>query len=292
LVDAELTTDDPENLENLVFVLPTGEEEPYVEYKYDLRGQEREKLRCIHCHQPHLAGFVIRKGAHRFFVGHICGNHIYGEDFEQYTADYDAAINRQRTLRRRREIEKVTAPFRAWLEQVWQSNIFTLYESVPAQLQDRMSWVWDNATFMTYERDSLSVKMPPTLFMEETDPRSEFAKIISEMNVLAINLIAKDELEQKSVDNIKRQLEGLIRRIEKVFHELKEVEDFFQPAVLETICNFANDHDNPKKRRYTSGMLSLTCKRTRDTVTVQMPKKYCLPNRDGLETLKEALRVL
>jgi hypothetical protein len=94
--------------------LPTtqsaADEEPYVEYKYDLRGQEREKLRCVHGNHPHLAGYVMRKGQSRFFVGHICGKHIYGEDFEKYTADFNVAVNRQQALRRAPTIRLIQGP--------------------------------------------------------------------------------------------------------------------------------------------------------------------------------------
>ena len=46
---------------------------------------------------------MMRKGDARFLVGWMCGETIYGEHFEHYTADFDAAVNRQKTLRRRGE---------------------------------------------------------------------------------------------------------------------------------------------------------------------------------------------
>lgn len=76
LLTVDLTTDDPEKLENLTLTVPDGTEEPFVEYGYNLRGLEREKVRCAHCNQPHLAGVVVNKGGLRFLVGHICGAHI------------------------------------------------------------------------------------------------------------------------------------------------------------------------------------------------------------------------
>src|SRR5579872_1668363 len=144
LLGVELTTNDPESLEGVVYELPDGDEGPYVEYKYDLRGSDREMLRCVHGNHPHLAGFVVRKGESRFFVGHICGNHIYGEDFEKYTADFNAAVNRQETLRKRREIEKETKPFMAWLEQVSRSDVFKHYNSVRRQIAQHLPWIWEN----------------------------------------------------------------------------------------------------------------------------------------------------
>lgn len=94
LVDTELTTDDPESLENLVYEIPAGDEDPYVEFKYDLRKSEREMFSCVHGHHQHLAGFVMRKGTARFLVGWMCAQTIYGENFEEYTSDFDAAVNR------------------------------------------------------------------------------------------------------------------------------------------------------------------------------------------------------
>jgi hypothetical protein len=41
LLETELMTDDPESLPNLVFEIPPGDEEPYVEFKYDLRKSDR-----------------------------------------------------------------------------------------------------------------------------------------------------------------------------------------------------------------------------------------------------------
>jgi hypothetical protein len=138
LLDVELTTENPQSLPGLTTELPKGEEDPHVEYKYDLRGSESDKLRCVHCHQLHLAGYVMRKNDRRFFVGHICGNHIYGESFDQYTTDYDTAVNRQQSLRRKREIENATKPFLAWVEGISRSDIFDHYDSVVEQMWDRM----------------------------------------------------------------------------------------------------------------------------------------------------------
>jgi len=293
LINAELTTDDPELLPNLVHELPPGDEEPYVEFKYDLRGTDRERLRCVHGNHPHLAGYVMRKGDKRFLVGHICGEHIYGENFEHYTADFDAAVNRQETLRKRRENEKLTVPFMAWLQQVAASDVFKLYDSVRRQIIYRMPWICENvprAGFLGMM--VIRVKMPPTLFLEETDPESEFGRVVTEMSALAAGLIADENLAEKSVENIRRILNALIRRVETIFDQLKEVEDFFQPAVLQAVCDLANEYDNPKKRKYVPGLLTITCKRDRDKSTVQIPKNYKLPIRAGLDALKESLRVL
>lgn len=177
LLDTEPYTDDPESLENLVRELPPGDEEPYVEFKYDLRGSGREKLTCVHGHHQHLAGFVMRKGAWRYLVGWKCGKIIYRENFDQYTADFDAAVNRRDTLRKRREIEQLTGPFMAWLQQVSGSDVFKLYSSVREQIADRMPWLWDNAPGAAYlVRPQQGIRFPRTLFDGNTDPEAMFAK--------------------------------------------------------------------------------------------------------------------
>jgi hypothetical protein len=293
LIDAELAIDDPESLPKLVREVPTSDEESYVEFKYDQRGTEREEFRCVHCHQPHLAGFVMRKSDKRFLVGHICGKHIYGEDFDHYAADYDTAVNRQQTLRRRRDIEKETLPFMAWLEQVAGSNVFKLYGSVRRQIENRMPWIYENGPLAGhYGMTVTRVKMPPTLFLDDSDPEAEFSRVVAEMAAFSANLLAQKDLTETSVGKIKRVLSGLIHRVEEVFDQLREVEDFFQPAVLQAVCDLANEHDNPKKRKYVAGLLEITCKKDRDKTSVQIPRNYKLPNRAGLDKLKEAIRVL
>ena len=62
--------------------------------------------------------------------------------------------------------------------------------------------------------------------------------------------------------------------------------------MLERICELANVYDNPNKRKYIPGLGTITCKKDRDKITIQMPTNYRLPNRAGLEELKQTLRVL
>jgi hypothetical protein len=62
------------------------------------------------------------------------------------------------------------------------------------------------------------------------------------------------------------------------------------PAALEAICKLANEHDNPKRRKYVAGLGYLTCKRDKNDVSVHMPRQYKLPNRTGLKTFKTVLR--
>jgi hypothetical protein len=149
LLTVELTTDDPEKLENLTTALPEGPEDSFVEYAYDLRGLEREKMRCTHCHQAHLAGVVVNKGGKRFLVGHVCGAHIYGANFEVLRKDYEAAVVRQDVLRRVREVRGVVDPFLEWMETFSQSDIFKQYEDLRVQFQKKMQWLWTELQWHT-----------------------------------------------------------------------------------------------------------------------------------------------
>jgi hypothetical protein len=64
---------------------------------------------------------------------------------------------------------------------------------------------------------------------------------------------------------------------------VRQVEDFFQPTVLAAICKLANENDNPKRRKYKAGLLTLICKRERQKTTITMPKNFVLPSRRGLD---------
>jgi hypothetical protein len=78
-------------------------------------------------------------------------------------------------------------------------------------------------------------------------------------------------------------------RLNDLLDLLREVEDFFQPTVLAAICKLANEHDNPKRRKYEAGLLTLTCKRERQKTTIAMPKNFVLPSGRGLDAFKSAL---
>lgn len=292
LLAVDLTTDDPENLEGVVFEIPPGDEEPYVEYKYDLRGSDREMLRCVHGNHPHLAGFVMRKDDRRFLVGHICGEKIYGENFERYTADFDAAVNRRNAAQRRREIEEATRPFANWLAEVSGSPVFNLYASVCDRMYEHMQWIYDNlprAAAIGHRRAPVS--FPPTLFSESADPEMDFRKAATECNTVILNLLGKRD-QGISIDRLRGHFHILLSRIEVALDQLTEIEVFFQPSVLNAICDLANQHDNPKKRHYTAGLLEVTCKRGKNRVTVRMPRNFRVPDRAPLEAFRSALGML
>lgn len=77
---------------------------------------------------------------------------------------------------------------------------------------------------------------------------------------------------------IRSKMEGLAKRAEAVLDTLREVDEFFQPAALAAICKLANEYDNPKRRKYEAGLLSLSCKRDRDKSVITMPKGFELPS--------------
>lgn len=292
LLSVELTTDDPENLPNIIQELPPGDEEPHVEYKYDLRGSTREYFRCVHGNHPHLAGFVMRKGNNRFLVGHMCGKKIYGESFEHYTADFDAALNRRDALRRKKEIEEATEPFDRWLDEVSASAVFEQYETVCDRIYEHMQWIYGSlprAAAISHRR--ATVVFPPTLFSDHADPVLEFQKSAADCKTAILSLVGRPDHEV-SVDKMRRHFAVLLDRLETSLDQLKELEDFFQPGVLTAICDLANQYDKPKKRHYTAGLMEITCKRGNKAMTVKMPRHFQLPDRAPLEAFRKALGAL
>jgi hypothetical protein len=290
LIETDLIVDDPETLENLVYELPAGDEEPYVEFKYDLRMTEREKLHCVHGNHPHLSGFVMRKGGKRFLVGRICGKTIYNEDFDAYTADFDAAIIRKDALVRVREIRTAVDPFMAWLQEVSQSDAFKHFGKLRGRLYEELPWVYDNleVAALTDHRVK-AAKLPRWLCSNEANPREEFNRVLSDADAVSSLLSGEPEKAAGMIGLIRSRIETLMKRTEEVLARLGDVELFFQPGALHAICALANEHDNPKKRKYSSGLLTITCKKERHTVTIAMPKDFAIPSVRRLEALRSAL---
>jgi hypothetical protein len=290
LLDTELMTDDPESLPYLVYELPAGDEEPYVEYKYDLRKSEREMFSCVHGHHQHLAGFVMRKGESRFLVGWICAKTIYGEDFEKYTADFDAAVSRQEALRRVLEIKVAIHPFVEYLNAISSSEVFRHFNRVRGQLETQMPWVFDTLpAAASMDRHIIGASLPKRLCAPSLDVRQEFSRLMADFAAAQITLAGEPEKAAKLIGAIRSKMEGLAKRTEAILDTLREVEDFFQPAALAAICKLANEHDNAKRRKYEAGLLSLSCKREREKTTITMPKGFELPSRRPLEAFRSAL---
>ncbi|WP_316179278.1 hypothetical protein [Bradyrhizobium sp. SZCCHNRI1009] len=290
LLETELMTDDPESLPNLVYELPAGDEEPYVEYKYDLRKSEREMFSCVHGHHQHLAGFVMRKGASRFLVGWMCAKSIYGEDFEKYTADFDAAVSRQDALRRVLEIKAAINPFVEYLNAISNSDVFKHFNRVRGQLETQMPWVFDVLpAAASIDRHIIGASLPKRLCAPGLDVRQEYTRLMADFAATQIMLAGEPEKAAKLIGLIRTRMEGLAKRMEGILDTIREVETFFQPAVLAAICKLANEHDNPKRRKYEAGLLSITCKRDRDKTVITMPKGFELPSPRPLEAFRSAL---
>jgi hypothetical protein len=293
LLEAELETDDPQSLEGLTSELPLGGEEPYVEFKYDLRNSGHDELICVHGHHRHLAGFVMRKGDDRYLVGWICGKTIYGEEFESYKSDFYAAVNRKDTLRRLSELRRLTSELVHWLDQFFNSNIFDNYERIRLQLEERMPWVWKRAALTPeYVTTPVEIRFPKSIFDESTDPRASCGRVVSDLAAFSLKLNSRNSSQEETVHDLIKTLESLIRRIDRVRETVKELDDLFQPAILKSICMFANKYDNPKKRTYTSGMLSLSCKRDKGNTIVQAPNRFSMPRDDVLLRIATSIREL
>jgi hypothetical protein len=294
LLKTDLITDDPESLDGLVTEVPDGDEEPYVEFKYDLRGTGREEeFSCVHGHHRHLAGFVMRKDGKRFMVGWMCGKSIYGEDFDHYTADFDWAVSRKKALHRTYDIKNACDPFVAWLAAAVASDVFHQYNRVGRQIEQRLPWIYDNLPRAAFfgERE-LKVRFPQTLFGAGTDPEQEFKRNAAEFTNAAMQLSRAPEEAVEQLGRIRSHMRIIVDRIEAAIDQLKELEDFFQPQVLGAICDLANIYDHPKKRKYAASLMEVSCKRDKEKTTVAMPKNYRVPSKAPIETLRKALNVL
>lgn len=287
LIKTEMITDDPQRLPDLVTVIPEGHEEAFVELKYDLRKSGREPFHCVHGNHSHLAGFVMRKGPARFLVGWMCGKTVYGEDFDQLTADFETAVMRRDTLRRALDIKNAVDPFQTWLKDVFQSDIFARFESVRDQMYEHLPWIFENLERLTLSDVRLrQLNAPRNLFKEGNDPEVDWAKAMADFDLLTLRITSRDDWAEQNIANMKRSMEGLLRRFEEVIAKLKEVETFFQPGVLAILCEFANAYDNPKKRQYAPGILSIKCKRGRDPVVVCMPRQYETPSLKPIQAFR------
>ena len=290
LLDCKLTVDDPEALVGLVREIPEGPEETYVEYHYDFRRSDHAVLICVHCHHEHLCGYVIRKSDARCLVGWECAFKIYGESFNQLKADYQIAVNRQTTVRRRQELKDKIAPFTVYLDEAVNGNAVSAFEGLRERLAEHLPWIWENAP----RAQNLGwlprgIEMPRSFLEPSTDPRAALQKISLEVKALQHRLATEEHLEEEHSFKTKRTLAGLIARTEKAMQQLKEAEAFFQPAVTTALCDRANELDNPSKRKYVAGLTAIVCKREKSECVVALPQSFKIPDVAALAKIKEAL---
>lgn len=153
-----------------------------------------------------------------------------------------------------------------------------------------MPWVYDNLPAAA-EMDArvIGAPLPKRLCADGTDVRQEFNRLMSDMAAASITLAGAPEKVASMIGSIRSKMEGLARRIEAILDTLFEVEVFFQPGALAAICKLANEHDNPKRRKYHAGLLSLTCRRDKDKTVIAMPKGFDLPSRRPTEAFRSAL---
>jgi len=105
LLQRSFTTDDPEGLPGLVLSVPGGDEQPTIEFSYDLTpagAVKRSFVRCVHCKYPnHWRGYVMRAAdGQRFLVGKDCGTKLYGAHFTLIERTFSFERSRQQHLRR------------------------------------------------------------------------------------------------------------------------------------------------------------------------------------------------
>jgi hypothetical protein len=288
LLAVELTTDDPENLENLVSSVPEGAAESFVEYGYDLRKSAHEKMRCTHCHQPHLAGLIINKGGKRFLVGHICGVHIYGANFAALRKDYDAAVDRQGILRRITEIRAVVDPFLEWLEVFSTADVFERYGELKLRFRKSLPWLWDQLEWHTNNGGGRAgqTRLPKTLFDGFTDPQRGLNELAAEISKLAMLVVSKVQID-KDIKGSLGRLQSLLSRVEDTIRQLQEVEQFFQPSSLLGVVDWANQRD--RRRKYRAELMKITCMEGIKPTSVRVPPAYKIPDIAPIAAFRAAV---
>jgi hypothetical protein len=294
LLKHELKIDDPENLTGLVHKVPPGEAESYIEYTYDFRGTDKEEVHCAHCNQGHKFGCVVNKGGVRFPVGHVCGGKIYGVKFDELKVDFDAAVVRRDIARRVAHAREALEPFRHWLAHVLQSEVFSRFERVRSQMETRMPLLFEGLRDPAIcgrpiRVGSHSCILPaPTFFNKSVDPAARFREGVAAFSAISLRLISKGE-QEAALQSLFVRVRGLLTTIEAVLSQLKEVEDLFQPSVLLVVAEWATTYDDSGKRTYVAGLMNITCKHKGKDVTVEVPRKYRVPSREPIATLRAAL---
>ena len=282
LLDLELQVDDPRTLPGLVFDVPEGPEEPHVEFKYDLRGEDIEEFHCVHGHHRHKAGFVMRKGKDRFMVGHICGKSIYGEDFDRYTADYNAAVNRQDALIRVRDLRHAVGAFGKWVDETAASDAAIHFDEVGRKLA-KMPTVIDVLTGRI-ELTNRDVRLPRYLLGSGHDLAGELHRLMMETAKVVTSLTGPTDVVAGRIGAVREGIAGLLRRANRIMDRLADVETFFQPAVVHVICE-SIDAAVPRRRRHFAGLMKIT---TRD-VCLEMPAGFKTPSRAPIEAMQRLL---
>ncbi|WJR78765.1 hypothetical protein [Bradyrhizobium sp. NP1] len=282
LIDLDLEIDNPQVLEGLVTQVPANYADAHVEFKYDLRGMDVPEFACVHGSHKHKAGFVMNVDGARFMVGWICAKTIYDEDFDKYTADFEAAIGRRDALRRVREMRSSIAQFADWLDRISSSNVLQAFSTVSDRLRDHMPWVFETLQRANGARIE-GAPMPKHLCLPPADVRAEFDRLMNATAAVTMSLTGDAQRVAASIGLIRTEIDGLIRRAELILAKLSDLELFFQPVTLHAICQHA-EKAVPRRKRHFAGLMKLS---TRD-VFVEMPKDFVVPSAQPLEALRAA----
>jgi hypothetical protein len=283
LIDLDLEIDNPETLEGLVRQVPANYADAHVEFKYDLRGMEVPEFTCVHGSHQHKAGFVMNVDGARFMVGWICAKTIYNEDFDKYTADFEAAIGRRDALRRVREMRGAIEQFSGWLDRISSSNVLQAFSTVRDRLRNYMPWVFE--TLQSANGGQIEgIAMPRHLCLPPTNILDEFDRLMNATAAVTMSLTGDAQVVAASIGLIRTDIDSPIRRAELIFAKLSDLDLFFQPATLHAICQHAAKAV-PRRRRHFAGLMKLS---TRD-VFVEMPKDFVVPSPRPLEALRAAV---
>jgi hypothetical protein len=284
LIDLDLEIDNPETLEGLVRQVPASYADAHVEFKYDLRGMDVTEFTCVHGSHQHKAGFVMNVEGVRFMVGWKCAKTIYNEDFDEYAADFDAAVVRRNALLRVREIREAVTQFSVWLDRISSSSGFEAFSAISDRLEKHMPWVYQTLQSANGGRIE-GVVMPKYLCLQPADVRADFDRLMNTTAAVTIKLTGDAQVVAASIGLIRTEIHGLIRRAELISAKLSDLVLFFQPATLHAICQHA-ENAVPKRRRHVAGLMKLS---TRD-VFVEMPKNFVVPSRGPIDALHAAAR--
>ena len=106
-------------------------------------------------------------------------------------------------------------------------------------------------------------------------------------------LKSEQAISSKQEAAIKAQLDGVVRSIKVSLGQLEKLIEFFQPKVLQPLCEFATALDNPQKRQYEANFMMIACHRgKKPQAIVRLPAEFVLPQTKGLDSIQERLRVI
>lgn len=144
LLEKNLVSSDPEQLENLSKKMPDNYKEADIEFWYDLtppKGVERNYIWCAHDEkETHWIGYVMKTPNNtRFLIGKDCGKKIYGLQFNITSRSFDGLRSRQLDLRRWNSVVASLPKALKELTDFSQSAILTQFEDTKSNLRLGMS---------------------------------------------------------------------------------------------------------------------------------------------------------